>query len=82
MQHQARFMHHHFHTNTKKPNNETPSSTFSVRGIAANIIDNALLNSSDYTGKTKADGTKQFAAYEDVRVTAAKAKALAAAGSS
>lgn len=55
------------------------STNSAYRGISADIIDNALLNSNDYTGKTLADGTKQYAMYEDVRVTQAAAAAAAAA---
>jgi len=55
------------------------STNSHYRGIAADIIDSALLNGTDYTGKTLADGTKANGMYEDARVTAAAAAAEAAA---
>ena len=55
------------------------STNSAYRGISADIINNALLNSTDYTGVTLADGSKEHDMYEDVRVTAAAEAAAAAA---
>ena len=35
-----------------------PTGNSNYRGISADIINNALLNSTDYTGVVNADGTK------------------------
>eukprot|EP00277_Geminigera_cryophila_P017027 CAMPEP_0179457804 /NCGR_PEP_ID=MMETSP0799-20121207/41495_1 /TAXON_ID=46947 /ORGANISM="Geminigera cryophila, Strain CCMP2564" /LENGTH=101 /DNA_ID=CAMNT_0021258703 /DNA_START=139 /DNA_END=444 /DNA_ORIENTATION=- len=55
------------------------STNSAYRGISSDIIDGALANGTDYTGKTLADGTKQYTMYEDARVTAAAQAAAAPA---
>lgn len=45
------------------------------RGISADIIDNAITGTVDYTGVTLADGTKEYGMYADPRIAATENEA-------